>query len=169
MAPKLSKSEVDLKPEVVKILTKRFVIRNEINSLTYQIQRFSAETPRVRRFALVEEELSNKIKELRKTNSALLTSYINHDLKLSDADINADQKEIDVAIIEACDISDAYWAIIDAEVGPPHMDPPSATMEGILTSLVSSNKKMADSYAKKKSPDVAPPSFSPSETSKDYF
>ena len=108
MAPKLSKSEVDLKPEVVKILTKRFVIRNEINSLTYQIQTFSAETPRVRRFALVEEELSNKIKELRKTNSALLTSYINHDLKLSDADINADQKEIDVAIIEACDISDAY-------------------------------------------------------------
>ena len=169
MAPSLSKSEIDSQPDVAKILTKRHVILNEINSITFQISKLDVDNPRVRRFHLMEEELSNKIKELRKTNSVLLSYYISNDLKITDENIQVDQKGLDTAIAQAYSVSDNYQAIVDADEDEHPREPPSATMEGILTSLVTSNKKMADNYAKKKAPDVTPPSFSPSETTKDYF
>ena len=80
----------------------------------------------------------------------MLACYINHDLDLSDHDINSDQKVLDDAIVEAFAASDTYRAIVDDKVGSPVLEPPSATMEGLLTSLCSSNKIMVENISKKK-------------------
>ena len=72
MPPKISKYVIDLKSDVQKLLTKRFVLRNEVNSLVYIISNLDVDQPNVCRFTNVKNELSAKLAELRKANSDCL-------------------------------------------------------------------------------------------------
>ena len=169
----MSWSEVNLKTDVARLHSKRYCLQSDIHLLVGHIKKLDVDSPRVRRFELLDAELNDKIADLKKANAALLSAYLAYGIGGDNDDLTSDQDELNTLVIDSCEAADTYRKLIDSKVAvklpdPGAPPPPPPGLDGILSSINASQLLIADNIKKKKAPVVAQPSFHPHENARDF-